>query len=273
MDFVFCCVLVLKIFLFHVNYNEEMQNIEIPKTKEIFKVRFSELLANSRNKKNGIKQKENNESENIYFLNFLKEWVENLYDNLTNKMNCLKQIKIFNKPEITNYLSSLVIDLEKYFNSEINSVLDRNTQFENFGKIKENFSLMKKILYNTYKNKKEISTYGNLKVLEKKLNLIMNGSKDFNDKNLNKFNENKNLKEEKNLFEENDNVNKKVFSASLFSIINENYEKYLELKDNQLLKSIYEDYKKDNIHIINNNVQKMKIVYKIFNYLNPIDNI
>jgi len=168
----------------NINFKEQFTNIETQKNKEIFKTRLKELLGSHSNKaktdknKTSDSQTKTEESETqIYFLDFIKEWVENLYENLTEKMNSLKKFKIFNKPEIAEYLSSLVIDLEKYFNSEINSVLEGNTQFNNFAKIKENFDFMKTLLCNTFENKRDLQNYANLKVLEKKLNLMFNKNK------------------------------------------------------------------------------------------------
>lgn len=184
-------------------------------------------------------------------------------------MNSLKQFKIFNKPQFTDYLSTLVFDLEKYFNSEINSVLEGNTQFDNFAKIKTNFNLLKTLLYNTFKNKRDFANFGNLKVLEKKLNLMLNKNKNSahqQEKKPKGFSANENQ-----LFS-NEEERKTEFSATLFALINQNYEKYLEFKDPELLKKIYEDTKKKSLEAVDSNVVKMKIIYKIYNYLTPMSN-
>jgi len=226
------------------------------------------LLSSDKNQSEKYKNdvSDNTEYDRIYFLDFLKEWVETLYENLTNKMNSLKQIKIFNKPEITNYLSKLVMDLEQYFNSEINSVLEGNTQFDNFSRITDNFDLINILLNNTFKIQRDNSLYSNLKLLEQKLNIMMNKTKVNSKANYNKIKENI----DGNLISYDDS--KKFPSTKIYELINQNYEKYLELKDYEILKKIYEDIKIKSLEIVDQNVTKMKIVYKIFNYLAPLNN-
>lgn len=226
------------------------------------------MLSSDKNQSEKYKNdvSDNTEYDRIYFLDFLKEWVETLYENLTNKMNSLKQIKIFNKPEITNYLSKLVMDLEQYFNSEINSVLEGNTQFDNFSRITDNFDLINILLNNTFKIQRDNSLYSNLKLLEQKLNIMMNKTKVNSKANYNKIKENI----DGNLISYDDS--KKFPSTKIYELINQNYEKYLELKDYEILKKIYEDIKIKSLEIVDQNVTKMKIVYKIFNYLAPLNN-
>jgi len=76
----------------NINFNEQFTNIETQKNKKIFKTRLKELIGSHSNKAVTDKNKtidsqtktEESETE-IYFLDFIKEWVENLYENLTEK--------------------------------------------------------------------------------------------------------------------------------------------------------------------------------------------
>lgn len=211
----------------------------------------------------------NNEQEEVNFLSYLKEWVDNLYSNLTDKLNSLKKMKIFfNKPEITECLSSLVIDLEKYFYNEINSIIEENSQFDNFSKKKENFALIKDLVNNSYRINTQSLDVTNFRLLNHKLNLLLN-------KNNFPQNQQKNNKAiiKSSQYEDMSNSENYLTMTTIFSIFSQNYEKHIELKDYGIAQKIYEQYKNKSLNFINYNVKKIKIMYKIFNYLQPIDNL